>query len=78
MPVEFKSNVPETTIEDVRSPSFVSDAVAPGSLKLPPTSTETFESPINWIVGFVESTTCTVLFKNVVFPSLSVTLYCIW
>ena len=43
--MEFKSNVPETTIEDVRLPSFVSDAVAPGSLKLPPTSTETVESP---------------------------------
>ena len=47
MPVEFKSNVPEIIIEDVISPSFESDAVAPGSLKLPPTSTETVESPIN-------------------------------
>ena len=75
MPVEFKSNAPDTIIEDVMSPSFVSDAVAPGSLKLLPTSTEIVELPISRIVGFVESTTCTVLFKKVVFPSLSVTLY---
>ena len=57
MPVEFKSTIPETTIEDVISPSLVSDADAPGSLKLPPTSTETVESPISSIIGFVESIT---------------------
>ena len=77
-PAIFTSTVPETTMLFVMSPSKLSAAVAPGSLKEPPNSSDMLESPINDNIGAVVSSTVTVLVTSTAeFPELSVTLYLI-
>ena len=74
------STDPEITIEEVRLPSILSLAVAPGSVKLLPTVMVIDDAPFNDIVGGVVSGggfTRTVLEIEVVLFALSDTLYSI-
>ena len=45
------STVPEDVIEEVKSPSTLSEAVAPGSVKVSPTSKLIVEEPTSEITG---------------------------
>ena len=49
------STVPELVIEEVRSPSTLSVAVAPGSVKVSPTDSSITIEPIKVITGAVVS-----------------------
>ena len=49
------STVPEVIIEDVRSPSILSVAVAPGSVKVFPMVSSIVDDPVNVIAGIITS-----------------------
>ena len=55
VPTEEVSTAPEDVIEEVRSPSTSSVAVAPGSVKVSPTVRLMLEEPIMVIAGAVVS-----------------------
>ena len=61
-------------MEEVRSPSISSLAVAPGSIKVTPVERLTVEDPVSVITGDVESLTTTVLIIEAELPELSVTV----
>ena len=53
VPAVAVSTEPEVVIEEVRSPSTLSVAVAPGSVKVSPTVRLMVEEPVNVITGAV-------------------------
>ena len=50
-PATEVSTVPELVIEEVRSPSTASVAVAPGSVKVSPTVSSITDEPVKVITG---------------------------
>ncbi len=73
MPIVLVSTLPLTTIKLVRSPSPTSDAVAPGSLNVPPTSIVIGLSPSKVIIGVSGAIILTVLETELeMFPLTSV------
>ena len=74
MPIVLESTLPVITIELVRSPSPTSSAVAPGSVKVLPTSIVSGLSPSMVITGAVVSTTLTVrVTETAALPLVSLT-----
>ena len=68
---------PEVVIEEVKSPSTSSVAVAPGSVQFVPTATLIIDAPVNVIDGGVVSSgefTITVLVVETILLALSDTL----
>ena len=69
------STVPEVVTEEVRSPSILSLAVAPGSVKISPRVRLIVEEPVNVIIGGTSKLTTIILIMEEKLPSLSVTEY---
>ena len=72
-----ESTVAEIIIEEVKSPSSSSKAVAPGSTKISPNKRLIVEFPINEIRGAVVSVTRIVLVTEDELPEASATVYSI-
>jgi len=75
VPAIEESAVPEVVIEEVISPSILSVAVAPGSVKAVPNSIVIVASPINDITGAIVSSTVMVLVAEAELSEESKTVY---